>query len=134
MGSRTSKTEAGGDGVPGTVEGRGGASRGWRGGQDCIPAGLRGRGGDVHLHPQGGQVPGSHGSVRTAGGSPWEAAVVFQARGGVDLGSGGGTGLGEKRTDLGLDLEADDGAVWGKERSCWWPLGSLPRKLVLTSG
>lgn len=60
--------------------------------------------------------------------------MVFQARGGVDLGSGGGSGVGEKWTDLGLCLEADDGEVWGKERSWWWPLSSLPGNLVLRFG
>lgn len=46
---------------------------------------------------KGDQMPGSHCSVRVRGReAPWEAAMVFQARDGGGLGSGGGSGFGQK--------------------------------------
>lgn len=43
------------------------------------------------------QMPGSHFSVRVRSReAPWEAAMVFQARDGGGLGSGGGSGFGQK--------------------------------------
>lgn len=80
-------------------------------------------------------IPAVRGGGREA---LWEAALVFWARDGGDLGLGSDSGVGEKWPDEGLSLEVllliGCGVEGGqeKERSPWWPLGSLLEKLVVT--
>lgn len=73
------------------------AKAGGMGGAVVLP-GFSGQEEEMCVFTEGDQVmPGSHCRVRVRGReAPWEAAMVFQARDGGGLGSGGGSGFGQK--------------------------------------